>query len=106
MTEVTKHTDKSPPVYAPTGLGSVPCHYLVTTPLKFLSGRNTLFNAGWVRAECLCVLVWGVVGQWLAVVPRGVEEAPSSKCLCGCLERGAERGEASWEGLAENEVHH
>ena len=65
------------------------------------------FNAGWVRAECVCVYLYGgVVGQWLAVVPRGVEEAPSSKCLCGCLERGAERGEASWEGVAENEVHH
>ena len=51
-------------------------------------------------------LYGGVVGQWLAVVPRGVEKAPSSKCLCGCLERAAECGEASWEGLAENEVHH
>ena len=99
-------THTSPPVHAGTGLGSVPCHHLVTTPLKFLSGRNMLFNAGWVRGECVCVLVWGCGRAVLAVVPRGVEEAPSSKCLCGCLERAAERGEASWEGLAENEVHH
>lgn len=51
-------------------------------------------------------LYGGVVGQWLAVVPREVEETPSSKCLCGCLEREAEHGEASWEALAESRVHH
>ena len=75
MTEVTKYTHKSPPVHAPTGLGSVPRHHLVTTPLKFLSGRNMLFNAGWIRGECVCVLVWGCGG---AVAGSGAQRGGGS----------------------------
>lgn len=56
------------------------------------------FNAGWVRAECVCVLVWGCGG---AVAGSGAQRGGGSHLLnaFGCLEREAEHGEASWEAL-------